>query len=338
MMENASLNGTLGIMWWNANNFFHFRPEEAKSREQSRWPQSREEYQEKCSRVDAALLEFFAIDGPPRILALGEITREAATQLRDRILPDYRVLSLDVMPSEPTSQVAALYAPDDALIQFSEQPPLVPPRTTRATRPMGVIDAKTNGHIIRFVICHWTARMDEDASKKLRYRTADFLSGECFDFTQLNPKKNHVAIIGDFNEDPFEDGLATLNAHRHRGRSQGKHHWADEDVKRVHLYNPSWRLLGEQYPHPKEGHGALPLMNCAGTYYWEEKNSWRNFDQLIVSGGLLGVDCPRLDEDNVKIISIPAFLSEGLPCQFFRKNGKFSGLSDHLPIYATLNI
>lgn len=338
MTTNIKSTTFFGLVWWNANDYFHFRPEELKRKGNSRWPQSRQEYLEKCKRVDGALTELFTLVGIPKVLALGEVTRQAATELRDRLLPGYRVLSLDVKADDPTLQVAALYAPDSDLIKFEEQPPLVVPRTPIATRPMAVLDAESDDHIIRIVICHWQARMDEKGSRKLRGRMADYLSGESYDFVRDRPGKHHLAIIGDFNEEPYEDSLDTLNAHRHRGRSQGKPHWADDDVKRVHLYNTAWRLLGEQQPHPQAELKNNPLLNCAGTYYWEDAKSWRNFDQLIVSGGLLGSIPPHIDEDEVTIISSAAFLSGGLPIKFSRKNGKFVGLSDHLPIHANVYV
>jgi len=255
--------------------------------------------------------------------------------LRDRLLPNYRVLSLDVIADAPTPQVAVLYAPDNELVRFEEQIPLVAPRTPRGTRPMAVLDVCALEHKIRIVICHWQARMDEKGSGRLRGRMADYLSGECYDFITDRFGKNHLAIIGDFNEDPYEDSFNTLNAHRHRGRSQGKPHWADDDVKRVHLYNTAWRLLGEKHPFPKSERDENLQLNCAGTYYWEEAKSWRHFDQLIVSGGLLGPSAPHIDEDEVVIISSAAFLSGGLPIKFSYDHGKFVGLSDHLPIYAS---
>lgn len=330
----------LKMAWWNVNNFYHFRPEEVRKRpsKKTRWPQSREEYDHKCKRVDAALLEFFKKSGIPQVIGLGEITSEAAEQLRQRLLPAYRLTSLDVKADEPTLQVAVLYPHDTPGLHFVEQPPILVPRTPRGTRPMAVIDAKVNGdHTIRIIVCHWQARMDEKGSKKLRFRTADYLSGYTYDFVNERPGLNHIAIVGDLNEEPFEDNLDVLNAHRHRARSQGIGHWADDDVKRTHLYNTSWRLLGEKFSYPESA--VVPVDdNCAGTYYWEVEKSWRHFDQLIVSGGLLQPKRPFIDESETTIVSSPAFLTDGLPLKFSRDGPKFRGLSDHLPLFAQIHI
>ena len=288
--------------------------------------------------MDRALAELFALVGIPEILCLGEVTREAAEGLRDRVLPAYRVASLDVKADKPTLQVAILYKADSADLTYREQLPISAPRTPRGTRPMAVLDVSTGTHTIRVIACHWQARMDEQGSKKVRFRAADHLAGLCHDFINERPGLNDVAIVGDLNEEPFEENLDTLNAHRHRGRSQGKAHWADHDVKRTHLYNTSWRLLGEKHPHPAADAHDLSMQNAAGTYYWEEEQSWRHFDQLIVSGGLLQPTVPYIDEAEIGVVSSPAFLTDGLPIGFTRDAGKYRGVSDHLPLFAKIHI
>ena len=328
----------LRIAWWNVNNFYHFKSEKVSKGRKSRWPQSRDEYEHKCQRVDLALKEMFKSVGSVQVLCLGEITKEAAEQLRDRIVPDFRLISLDVKADDPTLQVAILYAPDCEGVKYREQPPILVPRTPRGTRPMAVLDIEGDGHVVRLVACHWQARIDEKGSKRLRFRMADFLAGYSYDFLNESIGSNHIAIIGDLNEEPFEENMEALNAHRHRGRSQATGHWADDDVKRTHLYNTSWRLLGEKHPYPTENHGLVPMQDCAGTYYWESDRSWRHFDQLIVSGGLLNAELPFIDETEVVIVSSSAFLTDGLPVSFSHDGTKYRGLSDHLPILAKIHI
>ena len=338
MTYGSEVRNFFDLAWWNTHNYFHFKPERVEKGKHSRWPQTREEYKEKSRRVDAALSELFSIVGMPTILALGEITHTSAHELRDRLLPTYRVASLDVKADSPTAQVALLYSTQHDLVKLEEQPPVIVPRTPRGTRPMAVIDAKIKDHTVRIFACHWQARIDEKGSKILRNRMADHLSGECYDFINDRPGYNHVAIIGDFNEEPFEDSFGTLNAHRHRIRSLGKGHWADEDVRRAHLYNTAWRMMGEKHPHPTEDNPGKTLKDCAGSYYWEESKSWHLFDQLIVSGGLLSAKLPYIDEKEIAIVSSEAFLSDNLPIGFSRTKDKFCGLSDHLPLYAKMYI
>lgn len=282
-------------------------------------------------------MEVIASLGIPDVICLCEITKIAATELRDRLFPSYKVISLDVKVDEPTLQVAILHSADDFEIEYSEQKPITVERTARHSRPMAVLDVMAHGNRIRIVACHWQARIDSENSEDQRYRNAEKLSAYCYEFLNEGKKSNHVIIVGDLNEEPYERSLRNLNAHRYRSRAQGRLHWADDDVQRVHLYNASWRHLGEKHAHP---HSILaaPMGHSAGTYYWSERKTWHNFDQLIVSGGLLSDGFPHLNEHEFIVVSTPAFLTNGLPEQFSRKGKDYRGLSDHLPLFAKISL
>lgn len=326
----------LNVAWWNANDLYHFDADKIKARN-SRWPRSRRIYEEKCRRVDLALRSFFDKFSTPQLLGLGETTQQAAIDLRDRLLPDYRILSLDVQTSKPTLQVAILYSPDaKGSLEFRESPPIAVPGTPRGTRPMAVLDALTPTSELRCIACHWQARLDE-ASEITRFRIADYLAQYTHDYlTQKSSKARGVLVMGDLNEEPYGRNLEILNAHRHRERSLGLAHWADNDVKRTHLYNPSWRLMGEKYAHPEPTLRPRELVGSAGTYYWEAKRSWAHLDHFIVSGSLLGNQAPYFDENESAIVSLVEFLTNGLPIKFSEDSGKFRGVSDHLPIYGRI--
>lgn len=325
------------IIWWNVCNFYHYRAEEVTKGEASRWPRSPKEYEEKSRRVDNALIEAKEILGNFDIVILCEITQIAATELRDRIFPGYKLISLDVKKDHPTLQIAILYMPHDGEIVISEDFPITADDTARNTRAMAVLDIALGKKIIKIISCHWPSRMDEEGSEDQRYEIATYVSKFCYDFVKKNSENNHVMIIGDLNEEPHERSLRRLKAHRHRARALGKPHWTDADVRRLHLYNTSWRMMGEKHAHPSL-ENATGLDHAAGTFYWNEERTWLNFDQLIVSGGLLDEGAPFLNEHETLIVSLPAFLTEGLPLKFKGGAGNYSGLSDHLPIFTVINI
>jgi endonuclease/exonuclease/phosphatase family metal-dependent hydrolase len=203
---------------------------------------------------------------------------------------------------------------------------------------MIILDVRIRDHVVRIVACHWQSKMGEDNADETRNRLAHALSIQNYNFVNEDIEKHHLVIIGDFNAEPYERSLKTLHAHRDRARSKGVAHWTDGDVKRLHLYNTSWRLLGEQYPHPRHRARHSAMGDCAGTYYWEGGKAWRHFDQLIVSGGLLGDQLPHIDENETVIVSSEAFVADGLPVKFSRDGKRYIGLSDHLPIYANVHI
>jgi len=318
----------LKMVWWNVHDFYHYDLTHAKG-QQSRWPPSRQAYLEKCARVDVALNALFVAEGKPSVLALGETTKIAAEGLRDRLLPGYKLFSLDVKLDEPTLQVAILYK-SCSLIKFTEAGPLVVPATPRGTRPMAMLDISIGDSVIRVYCCHWQARID-DSSELIRERLADHLSKEVYAYLTGAPRsKRSVMIIGDLNEEPFGIPFKYLHAHRDRKRSLSKKHWADDDAERTHLYNCSWRLLGEKHAH--DPNDKAQKHHVAGTYFWSAKKTWHGFDQVIVSGGLLRENSPCIDETQLTVVNLPEFLENGLPCKFSWEKDTAIGLSDHLPI------
>ena len=143
-----------------------------------------------------------------------------------------------------------------------------------------------------------------------------------------------VMIIGDLNEEPFDNIIIDyLNTHRYRDRALKRGHWADDDVKRIHLYNCTWRLLGEKLNGKK-----ILAPHIAGTYFWADKQSWHTFDQIIVSGGLLDSIPPHIDEGNTEIVNLQEFMPENTPRKFSFSEKGYSGLSDHLPLHTKLII
>lgn len=326
----------LKIAWWNAGNFYHFEKEKI-SEVNSRWPQSKDAYDHKLSFSKRALEELISLLGRPDVFFFCEITSEALTALRNIVFPGYRLISLDVKKNNPTLQVGVLINGNLEGVSFVEQPPITVPATPAGTRPMVVLDAITKHGVIRLIGCHWQSRFDEQGSQRVRYRLADYLSQHTFEFLVRDLGRHHIIVVGDLNDEPFDENLSMLYAHRHRVRSKGKAHWTDANISRAHLYNTSWRLLGEKFPHPRIARSTM-FEDCAGTFYWESAKTWHHFDHIIVSGGLLHAEVPYLDENELHVVSSPSFLKNGLPLKFGGKNGSFSGLSDHLPVVAKIII
>ncbi|PJJ18859.1 hypothetical protein CLU90_2066 [Janthinobacterium sp. 67] len=326
----------LNISWWNAGNFYHFLPEKSDL-PRTRWPKSKEVYEEQLQFVDAAFSELTTAVGKPDIAFFCEMTSESLTHLRDKSFPNYRIISLDVLKGAPTLQIGILFDESKGNVKFVEGEPIVVSGTPKGTRAMAVVDAICENFTIRFIACHWTSRFDEAASHRTRFRIADHLSKYIYQFLNDDRESRHCVVLGDLNEEPFDENMAVLYAHRHRARSKSKVHRADDSVERAHMYNTSWRLMGEKIPHSATKSDAK-FYDCAGTFYWESERTWHNFDQIIVSGGLLQDSVPFLDENDVHVISTAKFLADGIPLKFKSDKGICSGLSDHLPLVAKIHI
>lgn len=322
----AQNNSMLKIIWWNVQNFAHF---EESRRGEKQWPSSEEEFEAKLDLVSEVLKD--NLSSELGLIALAEVTRQAAEALRDRVLPDHSVLSLDIR-EDSDFNVAVIYPGGEA---FVEQTPLVVPYVPRGTRPMAVIDHLWEGHRLRLVACHWTARFNDDSSKT-RSELARALARYVFKYLEESSVEEvrHIVIVGDMNEEPFGLLEEELYAVRYRGKARKTMHWADKDVMRRYLYNVSWRFLGERVTHGDDVH------HSAGTYYWEDTKNWLTLDHLIVDGSLVSDSFPQLDEKDTRVIAHPLSYAGMETPNKFGWNGRevVGGVSDHLPILATLNL
>lgn len=329
IIEDMSTSNILYFMWWNVQDFAHF---DFSQSHYDRWPKLPQEYEEKCRRVDR-VLQAINRKNLPALLGLAEITSKAAHDLRDRLYPTYKVFTLGDFFDKPDFHLAIIYDPDSGI---GEEDFLIASNLPNTTRPMLVINHRNGRHVIRFYLCHWTARFSE-ASRKWRYLSAGYLNNEAYKF--LHPSNEagetrHVIILGDLNEEPYGQLEEWLYAYRHRAPSRYREHPTDKAIKRVRLYNCTWRLMGEHYPHP------IPAgeREMAGSYYWREERSWHTFDQIIVSGSLLTSSPPYIDEKALEIVSRADVLPDDflgddkMPQKFHQDGGRFNGLSDHLPL------
>ncbi len=320
---------TLRFLWWNVQDFYHFVSSKSRLK---RWPKTGAQYAAKSARVDSVFKACVSKYGALDVIALGEITRIAATELRDRLFPQHRLHSLDNVAGNPDAHVAFLYPPT---LEFNEAGLFAATSVPRTTRPMALLDFTNSGRRIRFIAAHWTARFDEN-SDQYQEQLAQQLRGHIYDFIYPThkPVGRNVVILGDLNAEPFSKVMRRdFASTRSRVRTQLRSHPTDKDVKRLHLYDCAWRLLGETNAHDHDtGPGGV-----AGTYYWKKKGTWHTLDHVIVSGGLLTNAMPYLCETSIEVFHNEELVdTEGHPSAFEWIDDKASGLSDHLPVVGSL--
>lgn len=318
----------LRFAWWNVCNFAHFDPNRSAF---DRWPASVDAYTAKRHRVEVAFDNLFGRD-PPELIGCCELTRVAADDLRTRKLANHDLVLSN--PNDPTEFQIAVFV--RRRVGLTERLPIFGVDVPASTRPMCVVDFQNRNATIRFVFGHWPA-FDEPRSVENRGRMADALRADVYDF--LYPKRpvklpRHVVAVGDFNAEPFDDlfGLK-LSASRDRDHARQRPHHTDEVVRGVRLYNCGWRFLGESHAHPLP---ATPVRRV-GTYYHALSREWRTFDQVLVTGGLLAVTPPFLDETRLLTrTDVGNLTADGKPARFEYTNGVPSGLSDHYPVTGTI--
>lgn len=137
--------------------------------------------------------------------------------------------------------------------------------------------------------------------------------------TELGNDK--TIVIGDFNMNPFDKGMScvyTFNAvmDRRIARKQKKKY---QHYEFPYFYNPMWYFLG----HPEHANGTLLYTGDDNWYHWNL------YDQVLLRPSLID----HFDHRNIKIIT------EIGDNKLLTSQDKIrSDISDHLPIYISLNI
>ncbi len=233
---------------------------------------------------------------------LEDLLRQPA--LRDR---GFKIMHIDG-PDRRGVECAVLYNPRFFQLTDSCLVPYVYPNndTTHITRGFLVATGKMAGETLHVVVNHWPSRAAESA---VRERAGVQLRAVKDSLLRAYPGSK-VIVMGDLNDDPnnksVTDGLGAV----HRIK----------DVKNNNdMYNPFWDILYSK------GQGTL-LYN----------GKWNLFDQIIISGALIGTD-----RKDIKYFSSEVFVRDYLLQQDGKYKGSplrthaggvwLNGYSDHLP-------
>ncbi len=159
--------------------------------------------------------------------------------------------------------------------------------------------------------------------------TSQSLSFECVNLANSILKVESVSgclntiLIGDFNMDPFEDGIVAANA---LNAIQNLEYTKKKNTREVNgeyyrfFYNPMWNFFGDK--------------NALGTHYYRNSgyisHEWRLFDQIMFRPSVS--EYLDINEKYVEIIT--KIGTEDLTRSFKRPDAK--KYSDHLPIILKL--
>lgn len=178
--------------------------------------------------------------------------------------------------------------------------------------------------IILFVVHFGSKLHKSDASQTL---AAPVFSQTVKDLEKKS-KHDRTLIVGDFNMNPFEDGVVGaegLNATMSRWVAQKEDRKVD-GVSYPFFYNPMWSIFGDSThaDHPP----TSPTHEPPGTCYYRASESrwyyWNIFDQVLLRPSLL----PCFNNKDLQIVTgdgtTRLINNDGLPESVL--------LSDHLPI------
>lgn len=256
------------------------------------------------------LLEGFLEKNDIDVLALCEVDEEAISKISTEARKHkYKVMSaVDEVASRNKFDMCVLFNKSVSKVEkkkglyYSESN-----RNYRVGQEFELI-FKDSYQPIFLYVCHWRSRIHGD--ELVRNKCGSELKRR-IDKNTVFTKNPYTIIVGDFNDEPFNDSLqeylrATRDIH------------IIEDKQDL-LYNPSWNTFGtrnidtEQY--------------FAGTYFYNNGSltNWHNFDQIIVSSAFLQRNGGwKLCNEKMEILEIPWYLRIVKD-----KKTKY----DHLPVY-----
>lgn len=217
-------------------------------------------------------------------------------------------------PDKRGVDVGLLYNPKyftvDKVVSY---PFTMPEKPDFFTRDQLLVSGEFCGERMHFIVVHWPSRYGgEKRSRPLRNAAADVTRHIVDSLTAIN-KHAKVVVMGDMNDDPNNQSCED-----HMGGKSKVTKMKDGD-----MYNTV-------YPHFKEGQGSLAY-----------RGAWNNFDQIIVSEGLLGKDFSTFKFYKT-IIFNKNFLKnqtgyfKGTPKRTMAGGSWLGGYSDHLPVYMIL--
>lgn len=179
--------------------------------------------------------------------------------------------------------------------------------TTYKTRGFLTVSGDMAGERVHIIVNHWPSRY---AASPARER-AGVLVKAVKDSLMREMPNSKVIIMGDMNDDPDDKSMKTcLGAKRNA-----------KDIKAAtDLYNPWWNVLRNK------GLGTLKY-----------KGKWNLFDQIVISGNLVGKERETLKYYKPEIFTRSYMLQQegkykGSPKRTHASGVWLNGYSDHLPV------
>lgn len=183
--------------------------------------------------------------------------------------------------------------------------------TTYKTRGFLTVSGEMAGERVHIIVNHWPSRYAKSPARE----RAGVLVKAVKDSLMAADPLSKVIIMGDMNDDPDDKSMKTcLGAVREQNQVK----------KSSDLYNPWWNILR------KKGVGTLKY-----------RGKWNLFDQIIISGNLLGKDRSSLKLYKPEIFSRSYMLQQegkykGSPKRTHASGVWLNGYSDHLPVIVYL--
>lgn len=272
-----------------------------------------QKYHQKLSNIANVISQLGKDDCPSGLAFLGVSEVENRRVLEDLLKTaplnkmNLKIIHYD-SPDRRGIDVAFLYNPQIFNVTSSTTYPYVLPDNPKyKTRDQLLVSGKLAGENFHVIVCHWPSRYGGGKSNPLREHAAS-ISKHIVDSIMNADPTAKIMITGDFNDDPTDPSCTeVLKAKRYK-----------KDVMPNELFNSTWQLYAK-------GIGSL----CYN-------GQWNLYDQIIITGTLLGEDNGTLKYWKNQIFNYDFLMEQegkrkGYPLRTFSGRRFINGYSDHLP-------
>ncbi|MFA8449782.1 MAG: endonuclease/exonuclease/phosphatase family protein [Bacteroidales bacterium] len=283
----------------------------------NRW--NTEKYTKKLKNMSKVIARLATDVSPDGCAVLGVSEIENKRVLEDLVATpeiqkrNYQIVQVEG-PDARGIDVALLYNPKYFTVEnVVSYPCRIPEKNDFRTRDQLLVSGKFGGEDMHFIVLHWPSRRGgEKRSRPLRNSAAD-VTRHIVDSLYNADNNAKVIVMGDLNDDPINQSCVD----HLKAKANPK------KLKDGEMYNTIYKYF-------KKGIGTLAY-----------RDNWNNFDQIIISQGLLGKDYSSF-KFYKSVIFNKNFLKnqegryKGYPKRTMVGGSWQGGYSDHFPVYTVL--
>ncbi len=312
----------LTVMFYNTENLFdtvddpttaddEFTPSGAKAWTEERYRKKLED----LSKVIAGVVP----KGLPALIGLAEVENRRVVEdlaRTGRLRKEKYGIVHEESPDKRGIDVALLYDPARFRYLSHHAISVHFPRNQTKVRDILYVKGRADGEMLHIFVNHWKSRSGgKKATEQMRIFTAVVLRRAVDSILNFEPQAK-IIIMGDFNDEPTNTSIMQILMAADKRKN----------ISRRDLYNLMYDMHN---------------FHDTGTYSY--KSRWLMLDQIILSYPfLLDKTGWHTDYAGGHIFSQEGMLYDNpkagrpVPNRTYGGNNYFGGISDHLPVYCTL--
>jgi predicted extracellular nuclease len=313
----------LKVVFYNVENYYDYQNDPTVNDEEFLPEGSRKWNKYKFEAKASALFKVFAAMGEfdfPDIIGMAEVENAQALNylVQQTPMKKYPVKYIHNDSPDPRGiDACVLYRSDKLKLLRSDFIKIFQKnKQVLQTREIAYACFQTKGKdILHVFVNHWPSRRGgEMDTQQKRILVANSLRQKIDSIFRIDPKAK-IIIMGDFNDDPFNASI-TRNL---------KAIPPNNSISLTGIYNLSGDFV------KRYGTGTLKY-----------RGNWSVFDQIIVSGSLLGKTGIKTTSSSAGVYNNRFLLTEDkghmgyMPWRTYNGLRYSGGFSDHLPVYVNL--